>query len=108
MPEEFIEGLTARSQRMVSVCNRRRWDLRWESRAAHLHLEASELIEALRNKRGDPCEEAGDVLAVLMSIVARNHLDWAEIIRRLDDKLSKLEVSGRYSGEAYLEDGFEP
>ena len=50
------------AQRILSICKKRGWSLHWTHRGAYLHLEASELIEAIRGKRGDPILEAADVL----------------------------------------------
>lgn len=44
------------------------WSLDWRERGAYLHLEASELIEAVRGKAGDPREEAADVLITLLAV----------------------------------------
>lgn len=86
-------------QRMLAVCKKRRWDISWPARGAYLHLEASELIEAVRGKHGDPKEEAGDVLLVLMSITEASGIPWPAVVCAANRKLRSLEQSGPYKGE---------
>ena len=53
---------------------RNKWRRDWEGGGTYLYLEVSEFIEALRGKRGDPTKEAGDVLLVLLSVLAAHGL----------------------------------
>jgi hypothetical protein len=85
--------------RVLEVCERRGWSTRWTERGAYLHLEASELIEAVRGKEGDPLEEAADVLFVLMSITEANDLPWDRVVSRLAGKVEHLRVAPPYEGE---------
>lgn len=87
--------------RVLRVCERRGWSLDWTARGAYLHLESSELIEALRGKRGDPLCEAADVLFVLMSITEHNGIPWSGILDRLEQLTEELTVKPRYPGESY-------
>jgi NTP pyrophosphatase (non-canonical NTP hydrolase) len=91
-----LENLPAR---VLAMCKQRNWSLHWTARGAYLHLEASELIEAIRGKHGDPTEEAGDVLLVLMSITEANGIPWASVVHRMQYKLDRLESTGPYPGE---------
>lgn len=44
------------------------WSPDWQERTAYLHLEASELAEAVRGKGGDTLEESADVLITLLGL----------------------------------------
>lgn len=44
------------------------WSSEWQERSAYLHLEASELAEAVRGKGGDTLEESADVLITLLGL----------------------------------------
>ena len=90
---------SALAARVLEMCRTRRWGLHWTERGSYLHLEASELIEALRGKRGDPAEEAADVLLVLMSITEANGISWETVDERLRAKLARLETIPPYAGE---------
>ena len=61
--------------------------LTWQSLAAHLHLESSELVEATRGKRGDVCEEAADVLFVLFSALAHHDVQVSDVISTLEKRV---------------------
>ncbi len=54
----------------------------------YLHLEASELIEAIRGKHGDPLDEAGDVLFVLMSITEAEGIPFIDVLTHLTQKIA--------------------
>lgn len=95
-----LEELPAR---IVAMCKARGWSMHWTHRGAYLHLEASELIEAIRGKHGDPADEAGDVLLVLLSIIEHAGIPLAEVIARATAKLAQLETAPRYPGEEYIE-----
>lgn len=83
------------------MCEARGWSLHWTARGAYLHLEASELIEALRGKRGDPTSEAADVLLVLMSITEANGIPWAHVLSQAERTCERLEDAPRYAGEEH-------
>lgn len=91
-----VEELPAR---VVAMCKKRGWSMHWTHRGAYLHLEASELIEAIRGKRGDPIDESGDVLLVLMSITEYNSIPFSKTIEAAIKKLEWLETSPPYRGE---------
>jgi NTP pyrophosphatase (non-canonical NTP hydrolase) len=80
-------GLPAR---ILVMCKARGWRLDWCARGAYLHLEASELIEAIRGKRGSPTHEAADVLIVLMSITEHNGISWADVVARAEQRVAAL------------------
>jgi hypothetical protein len=65
----------------------------------YLHLEASELIEALRGKHGDPKSEAADVLLVLMSITEANGIAWLDVVAQATATCARLETCDPYPGE---------
>jgi len=93
------QNLDEMATRVVNMCRARQWSLHWTHRGAYLHLEASELIEAIRGKHGDPLSEAGDVLLVLMSIVEAAGLKFSDVIKRANEKLEHLETAPPYPGE---------
>jgi hypothetical protein len=86
---------------ILAVCRLRRWNMNWTSRGVYLHLEASELIEALRGKRGDPLSEAADVLLVLMSITENAGMPWDTVMQRAREICEELKTRPRYAGEEY-------
>jgi NTP pyrophosphatase (non-canonical NTP hydrolase) len=51
------------------------WERDWSHGGCYLHLEASEFIESLRGKKGDPQKELADTLFVLFSVAAEHELD---------------------------------
>jgi NTP pyrophosphatase (non-canonical NTP hydrolase) len=87
--------------RVLAMCRQRNWSLDWTCRGAYLHLESSELIEALRGKRGDPKAEAADVLLVLMSITENAGIPWGDVLEQVAATCTQLENCGRYSGEEW-------
>ena len=74
--------------------------MHWTDRGVYLHLEASELIEAVRGK-GDssPTVEAGDVFLVLLSITEYNNIPFSEAIKAMLVKLEYLEKAPPYENE---------
>ena len=89
--------------RVLAMCKQREWSLHWTSRGAYLHLEVSELIEALRGKRGDPTAEAADVLLVLMSITENAGIAWSDVVQQTAATCSRLEACDQYPGEERMD-----
>ena len=89
--------------RVLAMCKQRNWSLHWTSRGSYLHLEASELIEALRGKRGDPLAEAADVLLVLMSITENAGIAWSAVVQQTAATCSRLEACDQYPGEERMD-----
>jgi len=87
--------------RVVALCKKRDWSLHWTCRGSYLHLESSELIEAVRGKRGDKLEEAADVLIVLMSITGSNGMAWDSVVSKAFEKVAHLESAPQYEGEEF-------
>jgi len=85
--------------RILAMCKKRGWSMTWSARGAYLHLKASEFIEALRGKRGDPKCEAADVLLVLMSMTEHNGIPWSDVVAQTAATCAKLETMGPYAGE---------
>lgn len=85
--------------RVLEMCKRRDWSLHWTARGAYLHLEASELIEAIRGKHGDPLCEAADVLIVLMSITENAGIAWADVLAQAEKRVGELMLKPPYKGE---------
>lgn len=99
MNDLLNDELNSMAARVVAMCKQRDWSMHWTHRGAYLHLESSELIEAIRGKHGDPTDEAGDVLLVLMSITEYNGIPFSEAIAAAERKLQKLETCPPYPGE---------
>lgn len=88
---------------VLEMCKVRGWSLHWAERGAYLHLESSELIEAVRGKRGSVKEEAGDVLLVLMSITEYAGIPFSEVVSQTKAKLDGLFTKPHYAGEEWSE-----
>lgn len=86
---------------VVTMCHKRGWSMHWTHRGAYLHLESSELIEAIRGKGGDPLKEAADVLLVLMSITEYHGIQWDDVMRQARAKVDEMMVRPRYAGEEH-------
>jgi len=103
---EMID-LNDMAARVVAMCAQRLWSMHWTHRGAYLHLESSELIEAVRGKRSSSeleriravTEEAGDVLLVLMSITEYAGVPFESVVREARQKLAGLETRPPYPGE---------
>ena len=93
------EDLNRLAERVVEMCKKREWSLHWTHRGAYLHLESSELIEAIRGKHGDPQGEAADVFLVLLSITEYAGIPFSEVIETAAQKLKRLETTPPYPGE---------
>ena len=78
------------------MMTKRKWSLHWTDRSAYLHLEAAELAEAVRGKRGDTLEESADVLITLLAL-SPHSLD--DIIRLARVKVEQLMIKEPYAGE---------
>ena len=73
-----------------SFCKSKGWIQDWKLGGCYLHLESSELIESLRGKRGNPAEEASDVLTALLSMTEYYGIDTDEIIESFIQKKINL------------------
>ncbi len=89
--EELAWDLDILADRAVKLCLARGWKIDWSARGCYLHLEASELIEALRGKGKDaPAVEAGDVLFVLLSIMGAYRVPAADVLAAMERKMAKV------------------
>ena len=79
-----------RASRGLDLCRSREWSMHWTARGAYLHLEVSELIEAIRGKHGSPLHEAADVLIVLMSITQNQNISWQDVLTQASMKVSEM------------------
>lgn len=77
-------------QQVIEACRHKGWSMHWTARGAYLHLEASELIEAVRGKHGDPTAEAADVLIVLMSITQSSGIEWGTVVETARRRVAAL------------------
>ena len=75
---------------VYELCRHRGWSMHWTARGCYGHLEWSELIEAVRGKAGDPLEEAGDVLTVLMSVTCNEGMPWHSVVDAARDKIKEM------------------
>lgn len=78
-------------KRIFDICNKRKWSTHWKERGVYLHLECSELIEALRGKSSNPADEAADVLFVLLSILEANDISFDSVIDKLEKLVANME-----------------
>ena len=85
-----LEGLAGSC---LELCLRKKWSRHWESIGCHLHLESSEYVEALRGKTGDPVEEAGDILFVLLSSLRFNEIEVSRVFESLERKIQIYDKS---------------
>ena len=78
--------------RAVELCKVKGWGLDWRDRGCYLHLEASELVEAMRGK-GDSSvtEEAGDVLFCLLTILGERGIAFGDVVDTIDAKMKAIE-----------------
>jgi len=105
---DYIERLKADSdtevnelsERVLAMCLKRDWSMDWSARGCYLHLESSELIEALRGK-GDstPLDEAADVLLVLMSITENHGIKFTEVLDKASETCDYMMDRPPYKGE---------
>lgn len=80
-----MNWLKKKAKAALEVCRRRGWKRSWVEAGCYLHLESSELIEALRGKGGSSAEaEAADVLFVLLSMLEANGVDFDAVELVLD------------------------
>jgi len=83
-------------QSVLVVCAHRGWSLHWTHRSAYLHLEAAELAEAVRGKRGDKLQESADVLITLLAL---SQCELPDIVGAAEAKLASLMTKPIYAGE---------
>ena len=86
-------------EHVEAVCKKRHWSMDWKARGAYLHLEASELIEAARGKKGSILDEASDVLFVLLSITQTHGIPFNLVAQNMLAKAERLMTSAPYPGE---------
>ena len=82
--------------RIIAMMNHRGWSFHWTERSAYLHLEVSELTEAVRGKHGDTLDESADVLITLLALSPHN---LTEIIDAAEHKIKHLATAPKYPGE---------
>lgn len=82
--ENTVDGLDVLADKCLDKCHRENWQRNWSNGGCYLHLEASEFIESLRGKRGNPASEAADVLFVLLAMMKENNVSIEQAIRYLE------------------------
>jgi len=76
-------------KKVWDVCQSEGWKKDWANGGCYLHLEASELIEALRGKSEDPTTEGGDVLFTLMALLANYEINIDDCAAALIKKIER-------------------
>ena len=89
-------------ERAHLLCKKRGWSTAWDARTAQLLLEVAELAEAIRGKRGNPFQEAGDVLLVLASMLEAHGIPLESAIDEANRKIDGLMDAPRYKGEHFV------
>ncbi|MCP5136061.1 MAG: hypothetical protein H6981_04600 [Gammaproteobacteria bacterium] len=89
--------------RAVLLCRARGWSTQWDARTAQLLCEVAELADAIRGKRGNPTQEAGDVLLVLASLLEAHGIPMESAIEEAHRKIDALMDAPRYRGEHFTE-----
>lgn len=79
------------AQRAAGVCRLRNWKKDWSAGGCYLHLEASEFIESLRGKGGNPEEEAADVFITLLALMGEYNIDGDNVEAIVNRKLIEIE-----------------
>ena len=69
----------------------RGWSRDWKHVGVYLHLEASEFIEALRGKGGNPVNEVADVMFVLMSSFREHGIEMRDVMDRLNEMKREID-----------------
>lgn len=87
-----VQDLEILTKRCVDACDREGWERGWTEGGCYLHLEASEFIESIRGKKGEPKLEAADILFVLLSIMAHHNVKIEDVLNSLDNFLTNLET----------------
>jgi len=80
-------------KKALARCDERNWSKRWIHRLAYLILEASELAEAIRGKRGDIVTEAADAMICLLCLIPES-VELEPVIAEAERQLTSA-----YSGE---------
>jgi len=76
-------------ERVWGVCQAEGWEKDWANGGCYLHLEASELIEALRGKTESPVSEGGDVLFTLLALLANYDINIDDCAKALIEKMDQ-------------------
>lgn len=95
------ETIAELGPRALRLCRKRGWNTQWDARTAQLLCEVAELADAIRGKRGNPIQEAGDVLLVLASLLEANGITMDSALEEANRKIDVLMDLPRYSGEHY-------
>jgi len=88
----------ATMDRAYAICEAKGWRRDWVEGGVALHLEASEFIESLRGKGGDPADEAGDVLFVILSMMKGNGITLDAAMAATNRKMSAIEAGTYKNG----------
>ena len=98
-----VDALVSLPERVIELCEKRGWSTHWTDRLAYLGLEASEFVEAIRGKNGDPVEEAGDVIITALALIVPNGVSLEDALVAAHKKIDRLTNTPKYEGEEYTE-----
>jgi hypothetical protein len=88
--EEILsDGLEQWRASAFEVCRRRGWSLECMSRLAAATCEAVELTDAVRGKKGDVAEEAGDLLFTALAMIPPD-VPLSAVLARNREKVARL------------------
>lgn len=96
MPTEI--DLDAWRAQALGLCRHRNWSERWDARLAQHTLEAAEFSEALRDKKGDPIEEAGDLIFTALAMIPES-ISLEAVFARNQIKVAEMFEKPPYVGE---------
>jgi|GEM_PF-2405963 len=97
-PDAVVSRLGPRA---LLLCRTRGWSTQWDARVAQMLCEVAELADAIRGKRGNPIQEAGDVLLVLASLLEANGIPLESAVDEAHRKIDALMDVPRYPGEHF-------
>jgi hypothetical protein len=85
----------------LALCRHRRWSEKWDARLAQHTLEAAEFSEALRGKKGDSIEEAGDLLFTALAMIPES-ISLEQVFQRNQIKVAAMYEKPQYVGEEVM------
>lgn len=88
--------------KVFELCRVRRWSMLPSSRLGFHVLEAAELTEALKGKKGDEIEEAGDLLFTALAMIPER-ISLSDVLWRAEIKRQFMLTKPPYMGEERTE-----
>lgn len=78
-------------ERFRAAGTSRGWSFDWPERSGYAHGELAELVEAVRGKRGEVPDEAGDVLCTALFGLVPPDVSMAEVLYAAAEKIDGIE-----------------